>query len=111
VKYFPLLFILPGTDPLNILMSFAETKNKASKLKKVSLGAGTGTIASQYIKAAQKDGEWVLLQNCHLSPSWMPELENICEILSSNAGQKDIHPSFRLWLTSYPTDYFPFSIL
>jgi len=41
----------------------------------------------------------------------MGELEAICENLCSNQGAKDTHPSFRLWLTSYPTKAFPFSIL
>ena len=61
VKHFPLLFILPGTDPLNILTSFAETKGKGSKFRKISLGSGTGKIASSYIEKAKKEGTWVLL--------------------------------------------------
>lgn len=42
----------------------------------------------------------------------MPKLERICESLDMKVGNKEAaHPSFRLWLTSYPSNDFPSMIL
>mmetsp|Transcript_46187 Transcript_46187/g.61138 ORF Transcript_46187/g.61138 Transcript_46187/m.61138 type:complete len:404 (+) Transcript_46187:2436-3647(+) len=104
----PLIFVLsPGSDPLKVLLKFAETKNK--RPDPISLGQGQGERAQKQIEAALKSGDWVILQNCHLSVSWMPTLEKICEDIDSDP--RSAHRDFRLWLTSYPSDAFPVSIL
>lgn len=104
----PLIFVLsPGSDPLKVLQKFAETKNK--KTDPISLGQGQGERAQKQIESALKTGEWVILQNCHLSVSWMPTLEKICEDIDGDP--RSAHRDFRLWLTSYPSDAFPVSIL
>ena len=61
------------------------------------------------IKASKKSGEWVMLQNCHLAKSWMPSLENI--VMNFAVEEEDMHPEFRLYLTSMPAEYFPVSVL
>ena len=52
-------------------------------------------------------GNWVFLANCHLSLSWMPQLDKLVEQLQVESP----HPDFRLWLSSSPHPEFPISIL
>ena len=62
-------------------LSFS-TDMGGSKLGTISLGQGQGPIAEKLILKAAEEGTWVLLQNCHLAASWLPELERICETVS-----------------------------
>lgn len=76
----PIIFVLsPGADPIAYLYALAEKKGMKEKLHSISLGQGQGPKAEKLIKEAQATGSWVCLQNCHLSASWMPELEKIQE--------------------------------
>ncbi|KAL0481410.1 hypothetical protein AKO1_012707 [Acrasis kona] len=87
------------------LKRFAELQQVP--LEGQSLGKGQGPKAIEKIKKAIQGGTWVVLQNCHLAASFMPDLEKLVEDFSESR----ISPSFRLWLTSKSTHLFPVSIL
>lgn len=104
----PLIFILSaGSDPTSSLYQLA-LETDAKRLIFFSMGKGQGEKAEVAIKQAVKSRAWVILNNCHLATSWMPQLEHLCnELLRPEVADKD----FRLWLTSYPSSSFPVSIL
>jgi len=102
----PLIFILsPGSDPFSALNMFAAEKGK--QVNSISLGQGQGPKAEKLMEEAMQGGGWVLLQNCHLATSWMPKLDKKLETLDP----KELHHDYRLWLSSYPSEKFPVSIL
>ena len=51
-------------------------------------------------------GTWVVLQNCHLAPSFMPTLDALIEEVVPNPES-----SFRIWMTTEPSDKFPVTIV
>ncbi|XP_006151956.1 dynein heavy chain 2, axonemal [Tupaia chinensis] len=104
----PLVFILsPGVDPTGALLQLAENTGMAQRFHALSLGQGQAPIAARLLRDGVVQGHWVFLANCHLSLSWMPNLDKLVEQLQV----EDPHPSFRLWLSSSPHPDFPISIL
>jgi len=45
------------------------------------------------MRAAMEKGQWVFFQNCHLSPSWMPNLERLVEQVDPDHVRLIFHPS------------------
>eukprot|EP00742_Colponemidia_sp_Colp-10_P007071 GILJ01007591.1.p1 GENE.GILJ01007591.1~~GILJ01007591.1.p1 ORF type:complete len:2165 (-),score=376.69 GILJ01007591.1:179-6499(-) len=112
----PVIFVLSqGADPMATLLRFAAYKEMDKKLQIISLGQGQGAKAAKVLSNAILNGEWVVLQNCHLAKSWMPALEHTIEQLrdstQSTSPSSNVHSQFRLFLTSMPAPYFPVSVL
>ncbi|KAH9098913.1 hypothetical protein LEN26_016540 [Aphanomyces euteiches] len=104
----PLIFVLtPGADPMSELLKLAAELGFTKKFVAISLGQGQGPLAENAIAEAIDNGNWVCLQNCHLSVSWLPTLERLCEEITPDR----VHATFRLWLTSEPSRQFPPFIL
>ena len=106
-KYYqPIIIVLSsGADPMGELNRLAEEEGQRAQT--VSLGQGQAQIAINKIKEAQEVHQWIVLQNCHLSPSFMPTLDGLIEKMI------ELEPTtkFRLWLTSMPSEKFPVTIL
>jgi dynein heavy chain len=69
-----------GADPYNSLI---ELKSEMSYFLKtfysLSLGQGQGDKAQNLIINGRKNGDWVLLENCHLAVSWLETLGKLFE--------------------------------
>jgi len=105
----PLIFVLSaGADPMAELLTFAEKRNYADRMRRISLGQGQGQKAKDLVAASIITGDWVVLQNCHLAGiKFMPDLESMV----ANFGEAEVHNDFRLFLTSAPSEAFPVSVL
>lgn len=69
----PLLLLLtPGNDPMEAIKKAGEEHKKIPM--PISLGKGQGDKAKKYIQQWRKEGGWLVLQNCHLASSFLPEL-------------------------------------
>eukprot|EP00929_Paragymnodinium_shiwhaense_P038462 TRINITY_DN20312_c0_g2_i4.p1 TRINITY_DN20312_c0_g2~~TRINITY_DN20312_c0_g2_i4.p1 ORF type:complete len:4213 (-),score=1296.02 TRINITY_DN20312_c0_g2_i4:279-12917(-) len=104
----PLIFVLsPGADPMGEIVRLGQKMQMNDRMNPVSLGQGQGPKAERAIADGRENGIWVVLQNCHLAPSWMGKLETLCEELNPDK----VNEAFRLWLTAMPSPNFPVSVL
>ncbi len=102
----PVLFLLSaGADPTNSIDEFAKKKKKFPT-GKVSMGEEMEKPALEMIKAGFVAGNWVVLNNCHLSLEFMSQMEEI--LFPKNI---EIHEDFRLWITCEPHTQFPLGLL
>eukprot|EP00828_Plagiopyla_frontata_P040725 TRINITY_DN55_c0_g1_i5.p1 TRINITY_DN55_c0_g1~~TRINITY_DN55_c0_g1_i5.p1 ORF type:complete len:913 (-),score=135.15 TRINITY_DN55_c0_g1_i5:161-2899(-) len=108
----PLFFILSsGADPVKEVEKVAK-KRKIEPGKSfftLALGQGQAEIAQLRITQGNKEGHWVMLQNIHLMPSWLPELEKILDQFTQESGAGNAQ--FRLFLSAEPSPNVPIAIL
>ena len=103
----PIIFILSeGSNPMASITALGEKGNDI--VASVSLGQGQAPKAEKLLAQGMVKGNWVVLENCHLYPTWMPSLDRIFDQMQRN---ESVHTDFRLWLTSKPSSAFPISIL
>lgn len=93
-----------GTDPGREISRIAQSLAK-SDLVSISLGRGQDQRAEEAISSGKLEGKWIILHNCHLSPSFMAVLER--KVFESTECDKH----YRLWLTTLPTPAFPPNVL
>ncbi|XP_074253762.1 dynein axonemal heavy chain 6 isoform X6 [Saimiri boliviensis] len=106
----PLVFILStGSDPMGAFQRFARESGYSERVQSISLGQGQGPIAEKMIKDAMKSGNWVFLQNCHLAVSWMLAMEELIKTFTD--PDSAIKDTFRLFLSSMPSNTFPVTVL
>jgi dynein heavy chain len=58
------------------------------------------------LELGHKEGHWVMLQNIHLMPKWLPELEKKLDAFAAEGSNLN----FRLYLTAEPSVQFPIPI-
>ena len=109
-KRTPIIFILSqGADPMAMVQRLAKDKKCPEKIDAISLGKGQEEKAKKAVEKGMREGKWVILQNCHLAKSWLPDLEKIIE--SFDDPKTVIADEFRIYLSSMPCSYFPIPVL
>merc|ERR1711935_1004100 len=103
----PVLFLLSaGADPSADGDELARKKRRA--IQKVSLGEGQEKKADALIMESYENGNWVMLQNCHLGMGFMAYLDNF--LLDEDFVAK-ADPDFRIWMSCEPREGFPLGLL
>lgn len=106
----PIFFILsPGANPVKDVEQLCR-KNGVDPnkyLHTVALGQGQDIVAMNKLEIGHKEGHWVMLQNIHLMPRFLVELEKKLDIYAVEGS----HPNFRLFLSSDPSNEIPIGLL
>nr|CAH8868556.1 unnamed protein product [Trichobilharzia regenti] len=92
-----------GSDPTPQIELLA--KKYRVDCKTISMGQGQEIHARRLVNNLLQSGGWIMLQNCHLSLSYVGEL------LNQITEMDHIHPEFRIWVTTEVHPQFPISFL
>ncbi|ORX61965.1 dynein heavy chain [Hesseltinella vesiculosa] len=94
---------IPGYDASYRVDHLVAESN--TRCTSVAMGSAEGfTLADQAISLAVKTGQWVMLKNVHLAPSWLGQLEKKLHSMKP-------HPNFRLFLTMETNPKVPVNLL
>jgi dynein heavy chain, axonemal len=108
----PIYFILsPGANAVGMVDKLATLEKyryvKGESYHNVSMGQGQDKVAEACLETAHRNGHWVILNNIHLMPRWLLELEKKLD----EYAQEGSHTRMRLFLTSDPSNAIPIGIL
>ena len=106
----PIYFILsPGADVVADVDRAATQRGleKGLSYHNISMGQGQDVIAMNVLDLAHRQGQWVILNNVHLMPTWLLDVEKILDGYAVEGS----HENFRLFLTSDPSTTIPIGIL
>eukprot|EP00998_Keelungia_sp_KM082_P000856 NODE_10_length_4254_cov_122.132542_g9_i0.p1 GENE.NODE_10_length_4254_cov_122.132542_g9_i0~~NODE_10_length_4254_cov_122.132542_g9_i0.p1 ORF type:complete len:1396 (+),score=542.74 NODE_10_length_4254_cov_122.132542_g9_i0:376-4188(+) len=102
----PIVFLLSqGSDPTGMIEALAKRNKK--KMSSISMGQGQEEAAHHLVSNGLLNGDWVLLQNCHLGIGFLMSLEEVV----SKVDMAEVHEEARLWITSEPNPEFPIGLL
>ncbi|GAB1610879.1 dynein axonemal heavy chain 5 [Argonauta hians] len=96
-------FLSMGSDPTSNIEKVA--KKRSIKCTAISMGQGQEVHARKLVNASMQDGNWVLLQNCHLGLEFMVELFGIVSTVDK------IQEDYRCWVTTEEHPKFPINLL
>ncbi|XP_014066736.1 cytoplasmic dynein 1 heavy chain 1 isoform X2 [Salmo salar] len=98
-----LMCSVPGYDASGLVRDLAAEENK--HITSISIGSAEGfNKADRDINTAVKSGRWVMLENVHLAPGWLMQLEKKLHSMQP-------HASFRLFLTMEINPKVPVNLL
>ncbi len=103
-------FILsPGANVVGDLDQLAEKNGLVKNVSyhNVSMGQGQDMVAMSSLESAHRNGHWVILNNIHLMPRWLEELEKKLDEFAVEGS----HANFRLFLSSEPSKGIPIGLL
>ena len=100
----PLICLLSmGSDPCNQIDTIARIKMQ--EYKQLAMGQGQEDAARKMMTEAILNGNWLMLQNCHLC------LDFCDEIMQTLLDASEINSQFRLWITTEVHKDFPIGLL
>lgn len=106
----PIYFILsPGANVMGDLDTLALKYGfiPGETYHNISMGQGQDVIAMRNLEMAHRQGHWVVLNNVHLMPRWLIELEKKLDEFAGEGSNK----KFRLFLSSDASNSIPIGLL
>jgi dynein heavy chain len=106
----PIYFILsPGADVVQDVDRAADVRGleKNVSYHNISMGQGQDIVAMHCLDMGHKQGHWTILNNVHLMPVWLIELEKKLDSFNIEGS----HERMRVFLSSEPSNAIPIGIL